>query len=115
MSKKTTRSIPTKKSLEEVALQAIPTGEHTHPMMPIIGTYLKAIEAIGTPHLVTRHALPDKTQCTHRRPSLKKKGGRPPVDYAAVEEISDLRDAWSSGNVKEAIVLYAKLSRIYPL
>jgi hypothetical protein len=56
----------------------------------------------------------DKTQWKSKHKNLKKKGGRPPVDYSAIEMLSDLETALAERNVRQALVLYGLLNRILP-
>lgn len=83
-------------------------------MMPRIAKYLQVIEAMDISNSRT-FGLQDKTQSTHRRPALKRKGGQAPEDYSIVELRADLRKAYDNDDIRTAIILFAQLSRYLPL
>lgn len=90
------------------------TSAEAHPMMPRIGKYLEVVETIDLGN-ITRSRLSNRTQCIHRRPALKKKGGNAPIDYSLAEQIADLRKAYNEGDVRNSIIIFAQLSRALPL
>ena len=92
----------------------VTSGVPRHPMMPRISKYLSVIEAMDISNART-FGLQDKTQSTHRRPALKKKGGQAPEDYTIIELRADLRKAYDADDVRTAIIIFAQLSRYLPL
>lgn len=94
----------------DVFLQSL---NENHPVIIRVRSYLALVETMDVSQLIPRG--PDaKTHFEHRHKNLKKKGGRPPVDYSVVEQITDLRIAYNNGNWKQALVLYIVLSRVLP-
>lgn len=54
----------------------------------------------------------EKTQYTHSHKQIKRKGGRPPIDYSAVEHFVDLQLHLSRGEYNQALPLYYYIRRL---
>jgi hypothetical protein len=54
----------------------------------------------------------EKVQYTCMHKSMKVKGGRPPMDYTAIEMLVDFRHALRSGFYEDAIPLYYSLRKL---
>jgi len=53
-----------------------------------------------------------KTEYTHLHRNIKKKGGKPPADYTAVEMMIDFKLEMGRHNYDDAIPLYYSLKRM---
>lgn len=54
----------------------------------------------------------EKIEYTEKHKSQKVKGGRPPIDYSAVEDFVDLQRAIAAGDVDAAAPIYFRLRRL---
>lgn len=53
-----------------------------------------------------------RTEYKHQHKSMKRKGGKPPADYTAVEMLIDLQIELKRNNFDDAIPLYYALKRM---
>lgn len=57
-------------------------------------------------------AQTERTQYTELHRSMKRKGGRPPHDFALVEDLIDFQKLVKEGKLEEALPYYYRLSRL---
>jgi hypothetical protein len=78
-----------------------------------IALFLQKVTVDDLAGLVT--PVEDRVQYRHSHKGIKRKGGKPPKDYLAVEVLTDLRQHFQRGELDEALPLYYQLKRLMGL
>ena len=87
------------------------TTDSSHPLF-IIEKMIQFVEKHSGGDFGGVRPPVDQTQYKKPGKAIKRKGGKPPVDYYYVEEFVDLQLMLERGEWEEAIPLYYKLKRL---